>query len=467
LRSPAPARIATVTPVRPRFAPRLVGLLLLGLTLLALTLLAPLRPASAQDPTSASQPPVWRELDAAGEPRVHLYFYWSLTCSHCKVQRPIVDELAARSPWLVVHAIELSRDPEAAQRYAELATSLGQQARYIPALAACGQLHQGLLAADELEALVLTCRDADPSTDAELATPAPETELEVPLLGRVDLRRWSLPLTTVVLASLDAFNPCAFFVLLFLLSLLVRTQSRGRMLLISGIFIGFSGLWYFVFMAAWLNMFLWFGELRWMTLAAGAVAVIMAGINIKDFFVPDRGPSLSIPEAAKPGLFARMRKLARASSLPSAIFATVLLAGVANSYELLCTAGLPMIYTRVLTLAELSVAQYYLYLALYNLIYVVPLIVIVGVSIKTLGKRKLQAHEGRALKLLSGLMMLGLGLALLLAPALLAELGVAIGLLAGAVVLTAIIMAIDKRLRGDQGPGTGGAQAGGKGADTA
>ncbi|MFO7563507.1 MAG: thioredoxin family protein [Enhygromyxa sp.] len=396
-------------------------------------------------------PPTWRELDEAGEARIHLYFFWTRTCAHCQEQRPIVEGIAAEHPWVVVHEHELSSDPAGAQLYVEIAESLGEQARYVPALAFCQTLIQGLVDEDTLEARLLACRDQ--TSRSPPSKQDSSTAVEVPLLGEVDVRRWSLPVTTVVLASLDAFNPCAFFVLLFLLSLLVRTQSRGRMLLISGIFIAVSGLWYFVFMAAWLNVFLWFGELRWMTLAAGVVAVLMAGLNIKDFFV-SRGPSLSIPESAKPGLFARMRKLARASSLPSAALATVLLAAVANTYEFLCTAGLPMIYTRVLTLAELSTAGYYLYLAFYNLIYVLPLIVIVALSIKTLGKRKLQEREGRALKLLSGLMMLGLGLALMLAPELLGQVGVAVGILLGAGLITVIAMAIDRRVRPDDQAGS-------------
>ncbi len=392
-------------------------------------------------------PPTWRDVDEAGQDRVHLYFFWTRSCPHCQEARPVVEQLAARHPWLVVHSYDLSAEPEAGRRYVEIAEALGEDARYVPAFAVCETLHQGFPGEQALEATLLACRD---QPDRGPPTQDPSA-VELPGFGAVDLRRWSLPLTTLVLASLDAFNPCAFFVLLFLLSLLVRSQTRARMLLISAIFIAVSGLWYFVFMAAWLNVFLWFGELRWMTLAAGAIAVIMAGLNIKDFVAPQRGPSLAIPAAAKPGLFARMRKLARASSLPSAVLATVLLAGVANTYELLCTAGLPMIYTRVLTLAELSPAQYYLYLALYNFIYVIPLIIIVAISIRTLGKRKLQEREGRALKLLSGLMMLGLGLALLVAPELLAELWVAAALLLGAGLLTALAVAIDRRLRPQDG----------------
>jgi uncharacterized membrane protein HdeD (DUF308 family) len=95
---------------------------------------------------------------------------------------------------------------------------------------------------------------------------------------------------------------------------------------------------------------------------------------------------------------------------------TVLLAIVANSYELLCTAGFPMVYTRVLTLAELETWQYYAWLAAYNVIYVIPLLAIVIVFVRTMGARKLSESEGRILKLVSGFMMLGFGLLLLVAP---------------------------------------------------
>ena len=95
---------------------------------------------------------------------------------------------------------------------------------------------------------------------------------------------------------------------------------------------------------------------------------------------------------------------------------TVTLALAANSYELLCTAGFPVIYTRLLTLQDLSIPAYYAYLALYNAVYVLPLLFIVLLYVRTLGSRKLSLAEGRILKLVSGLMMLGLGTALLLTP---------------------------------------------------
>jgi hypothetical protein len=206
------------------------------------------------------------------------------------------------------------------------------------------------------------------------------------------------------------------------------------MLLVGGTFVLISGMLYFLFMAAWLNLFLLVGSLGWINLAAGLLAVTIGLFGIKDFWFALRGPSLSIPEDAKPKLFNRMRDLLTAERFPLLLLGTALLAIAANSYELLCTAGFPMVYTRVLTLRQLDSMEYYLYLLLYNFIYIIPLLLIVVAFVVTLGKRKLTLKEGRLLKLLSGMMMLGLGMVLLLKPELLNNLWTGVGLLALAVV---------------------------------
>jgi len=118
--------------------------------------------------------------------------------------------------------------------------------------------------------------------------------------------------------------------------------------------------------------------------------------------------------------------------------ATIVLAIAANFYELLCTAGFPMVYTRLLTLSDLSPGGRYVYLAFYNLIYVVPLALIVFAFVRTLGAYKLSERERRLLKLLSGVMMLELGLLLAIVPGWLSNLLVSLGLLGIAVGLTAL-----------------------------
>ena len=135
-----------------------------------------------------------------------------------------------------------------------------------------------------------------------------------------------------------------------------------------------------------------------------------------------------------------MRRLLKSTSLLSIAAGTAVLAIAANSYELLCTAGFPMVFTRILTLKDLSTPLYYLYLVLYNVVYVIPLLVIVSVFTVTLGKRKLSEWQGRVLKLASGTMMLGLGGVLFLNPALLNDVKISFFILAGACALCACIV---------------------------
>ena len=277
----------------------------------------------------------------------------------------------------------------------------------------------------------------------------PETQKRVrlPLLGEMDADSLSLPAFTLVLAGLDAFNPCAFFVLLFLLSLLAHQRDRWRMAVIGGIFVLISGLMYFTFMAAWLNVFQMLGALTSMALAAGLVAIVVGLLNVKDFFAFERGITLSIPESRKPDIYRRARRILNADNLPAMLGATVVLAVAANFYELLCTAGFPMVYTRILTMNDLSAGARYGYLALYNLVYVLPLALIVFAFVRTLGAHKLTQREGRLLKLLSGVMMLELGILLSVAPAQLNSLAVSAILLAVALGLTFVAARLTREER--------------------
>jgi len=86
-------------------------------------------------------------------------------------------------------------------------------------------------------------------------------------------------------------------------------------LLIGGIFVFVSGLVYFLFMAAWLNIFLLVGYPRATQIVLAIVAGVVGVINVKDFFVFRRGLSLTIPESTKPGIYARARHVLMATRL--------------------------------------------------------------------------------------------------------------------------------------------------------
>jgi hypothetical protein len=369
---------------------------------------------------------------AGGE--VDLYLFWSLHCPHCLEARPQIRHMADTHRWIRLHDHEISASKDNRELFAGMAQALGQEAQAVPTIFYCGRMETGWDDRPQAIAALLARLEACRSGNSPAAVAV--DRLMVPVFGDIDPGTISLPLLTIVLAGLDAFNPCAFFVLLFLLSLMVHQAHRGRMLAIGMTFVAISGLMYFAFMAAWLNLFRIAGSLNWITGIAGAVALAIGGAGIKDFFALRRGISLSIPEAGKADIFRRGRAILAADNIAAMIAATVLLAVAANTYELLCTAGFPMVFTRVLTLREADAATQYLYLALYNTIYVLPLLAIVLAFVRTMGARRLSEREGRLLKLLSGLMMAGLGALLLVAPERLDDPLSALALMAGAVALT-------------------------------
>ena len=388
----------------------------------------PLISLQAADSVKGQQDPdgvVWYEKDADGRSLIHLYFFWSEKCPHCLKARPDVLAIDKEFDWLKLHSLQLVDNPQNVQRYINMAALFGNDARSVPTFMFCGNLLSGYdrmeTTGQQLKSFLQACHrfveQENPDNSTRFAAQQEgATSLELPFLGSISSDEYSLPILTVFIAGMDAFNPCAFFVLLFLLSMMVHSRSRRRMALIGGIFVFFSGAIYFLFMAAWLNLFIYLGELRVITLIAGAIAVLIALVNIKDYFWFKRGFSLSIADDEKPKLIDRIRQLLRLDSITTVIVATVILAVVANSYELLCTAGFPMVYTRILTLRSLPVESYYLYLLFYNLIYILPLLTIVAVFTIKLGSRKLSEQEGMVLKLLSGIMMLMLGGLLIVSP---------------------------------------------------
>jgi hypothetical protein len=283
--------------------------------------------------------------------------------------------------------------------------------------------------------------DPDPIDDNIINTP----------FGAIDITAWSLPLLTIILGGIDSFNPCAFFILIFLLNLLIYAKSRKRMLLIGGIFIFFSGFMYMIFMFFMYEIFRVLQTnpvtLLLVTLAVGAIVLPMGILNIKDFFFFKKGASLSIPDSKKPKIYKKMRNLVKNQKLSATILGTIVLAATVNFYELLCTLGLPFAFTNALATfgATEESVSYYFYIIMYNVVYVIPLFIIVLMFVLTLGKRKLTEWHGQVMKLVSGIMLTMFGIIFLVDYRLLENIMTPILLLFISIGATAVIAFLYKK----------------------
>lgn len=292
-------------------------------------------------------------------------------CPFCEEAKRFLIELQRRRPKLHVRIRDVSQDPEALQELDELAQRAGIRPVGVPAFYLRGHLIIGFVSAETTGKEIVSLLDRSAASSGIDLTDrlSPLETLDVPFLGRINVRDLGLPLFTIILGLVDGFNPCAMWVLLFLLSMLVNLRDRRKMFLIGGVFVGVSGLVYFAFMVAWLNLFFLIGAARMIQILVGAIAVIIGFLNVKDFVAFGQGLSVGIPEAAKPKIYDHVRRVLRAENLLGALAAVVVLAILVNAVELLCTAGLPAVYMRVLTNYSLPTWAYYGYLILYNLVW--------------------------------------------------------------------------------------------------
>jgi glutaredoxin len=363
--------------------------------------------AAALVPRGASAATTADTADTAEGPAASVEVYVREGCPYCADAKAYLDQLARRRPGLRITLRPVDTDPAARAELEALSRQAGVWPPGVPAFAVAGHLLVGFDKAGstgrQLEAL-LDGRRADAGT------------IESRWFGTLSASRLGLPLFTLAIGLLDGFNPCAMWVLLFLLSLLVRLQDRRRMALIAGTFVLVSGVVYYAFMAAWLNVFVAVGLTPAVRIALALVALLVGAVNLKDAIVRGRGPSLSIPARARPGLVARMDRVRKAEGLAAALAGVVVLALVVNVIELLCTAGLPALYTAVLAQHDLSAGARHAYLGLYIVGYLADDALMVATAVWALSRARLTERGGRLLKLLSGGVMLALGAVLLLRP---------------------------------------------------
>ena len=340
-------------------------------------------------------------------PQPTLEVYVRDGCPHCADAKAFLPVFASTRPGLKIELRQVDRDPAAREDLINLSRDAGIWPPSVPTFVYGDRILVGFgdvqNTGPRLAALV------------DQRTQTPES-VETKLFGTVSADRMGLPLFTLAMGLLDGFNPCATWVLLFLLSLLVHLHDRRKMALVAGTFVLASGAVYYAFMAAWLNLFLFVGISATLRCILGGLALVIGAVNVKDFVRFGQGPSLSIPASAKPGLYARMRLLLQAETLPLLLGGVTVLAIAVNFIELLCTAGFPAIYTAVLTQQHLSLSAHYAYLGLYIVGYIFDDTLMVAAAVIALSNLKLTERGGRWLKLLSGAVMLALGALMLLRP---------------------------------------------------
>lgn len=380
------------------------------------------------------------DLILAQENQIEIYFFYSTICSHCTKEKVFLEGLEKKYSEIEIKKLGLfeKENVELLREFYLRHKVPSEIQGYVPITFIEEHYFLGYgsdeTTGKEIENYVWALIKEEKTEgiqpflerpSEELVTPLSlEKKIKIPVFGEVDISKFSPLALAITLGVLDGFNACAMIALGFLLAVLIATGIRKRVLLIGGTFILVSGIVYFLFISAWLNLFLALEQTRLITFLIGAIIISFAIFLLRDYF---HGVVCKLCEV-RPGkenilvrfekkLFEKMEKFSTAEmSLPLILLGVAGVAGGVNLVELVCSFGFPVAFTKILTSFNLPTISYYFYLLIYILFYMLDDFLIFTFAVLTLRITQASQKYLKAIKLISGLLLLILGLIMLFKP---------------------------------------------------
>lgn len=242
--------------------------------------------------------------------------------------------------------------------------------------------------------------------------------MSLPIIGEIDAKKVSLPLISIFIGMIDGFNPCAMWVLLFLIGMLFNMKDKKKMWILGIIFLTTSAIVYLFIMMAWLKVALSFNTVLWLRILIALIALIAGGTNIISYLKnikKDDGCKI-VDEKKRKKIFSKIKKITLEKRLILSIIGIITLAISVNLVELACSAGLPLMFTQILSFNNLSMFEYMFYMFLYILFFLIDDIIIFVVAMKTLSIKGISSKYGKYSNLIGGIIMILIGILMIFKP---------------------------------------------------
>ena len=224
----------------------------------------------------------------------------------------------------------------------------------------------------------------------------------------IPLLQISLPLFTLAMGLLDGLNHGSTWALILIISLLSPMKNRPLMFTVAGTFIAVQGVFYFILISAWFNLNRLFEGATIATFVFAGIALLAGIIFLFKYFYYGEKLALTSHEITKPGIYTRIRKIMETEGMFAVILSTASLAILVQLGEITLTSAFPALYTHILSVQHLSALGNYSYLLLYDFAYMLDDAIILTIGLITLDHAKPELEKGKIIKLISGLLMLGL-----------------------------------------------------------
>jgi len=367
---------------------------------------------------------------------LNIYFFYGQGCPHCAAEELFLDKLAIEyGADIKIQRYEVWQNKDNQNLLQQFANAHSMAINSVPATF-IGQ--QAIIGFDNEEGRGVAIKNAieyciangctcpgdeivngiNSNTNQQCAEDENNISaiVKIPFFGAKDLKNYSLSAIAIILGALDGFNPCAMWVLLFLITLLLGMQERWKMWLLGGTFILVSGAVYFLFMAAWLNFLMFLGYIGWVRLIIGIFGIISGFLFLKEYWKNKAGVCKVVNTDSRKRVFERLKDIVKNPNLLLALGGIVLLAFTVNLVELACSLGFPAVFTQMLSSANLPSWHYYGYILLYLFFFMLDDLIVFSIAMFTLKITGFSNKYSRYSNLIGGILILLIGLLLIFKP---------------------------------------------------
>ena len=243
-----------------------------------------------------------------------------------------------------------------------------------------------------------------------------ELTQDIPIIGKVNMKNVSLLTASVIIGLIDGFNPCAMWILLFLISVLIGMKNRKRMWVLGLTFLITSALVYMLIMLSWISIAVKITTIIWVRNIIAIIALIGGFINLRSFKNSQDSGCEVVDDKKRKTIFKKIRKFTSEKSFILAILGVMGLAISVNLVELACSAGLPLVFTELLALNHTSSFMKFIYTLVYILFFLIDDLVVFFIAMFTMKITGISTKYNKYSHLLGGIIMLIIGLLLIFKP---------------------------------------------------
>lgn len=364
---------------------------------------------------------------------VNIYLFYSETCPHCHEADKKINELLEKQKNVNYYKYECTKDTNAYNRsmLTQTASILNIEKVAFP-LVVIGNNYfigygEGLdkeylntinfYKENEYKDQIGILLGLVDENGKPIITKDKEYKVDIPIIGEVNLKNLSLPIIAIIIGFTDGFNPCAMWVLLFLITMLLNVKDKKKMWILGLTFIFTSGFIYFLFMMAWLNITDYMNQISLLRTLIALFAIIFGSYNLYNYFKTRKSDGCTVIKKEKRNFFTKkIKRIISNKSFAISVVGIIIIACLVNLVELFCSMGLPIMFTEILSLNNLSQNKYLLYIFIYILFFMLDDIIIFVISMITLKQTAISTKYNKYSHLVGGIIMIFIGLLMILKP---------------------------------------------------